>query len=125
MRLPVPALIAVLSIASLAQQTNAPIRASIPLSPKRAVKFRRPSDLHFSPDGSRLICVVSEVNGPTIESHLWLLHVGQGELHQFTFSQKSERLPQWGPDGGSLAFLSNRRGPMQVYVMPPNEIGRA
>jgi dipeptidyl aminopeptidase/acylaminoacyl peptidase len=122
MRLRNLAIIAVLSIASLAQQTNGPSRTSIPLSPERAVKFRRPSDLHFSPDGSRFVCVVSEANGPTIESHLWLLHVGQGEreLHQFTFSQKSERSPQWGPDGSGLAFLSNRAGPMQVYVMPPD-----
>jgi len=118
MRFSGPAGVVILSIASLAQQANIQDRPSIPLSPERAVKFRRPSDLHFSPDGSRLVCVVSQVNGPTIESHLWWLRVGQGELRQFTFSQKSERLPQWRPDGGSLAFLSNRAGPMQVYVMP-------
>lgn len=118
MRLLVPAVVTVLSIASLAQSSNVPNRAAIPLSPERAVKYRRPSDLHFAPDGSRLVCVVSEVNGPTIESHLWLLRVGQGELHQFTFSQKSERMPKWGPDGSLLAFLSNRAGAVQVYVMP-------
>ena len=82
------------------------------------MKFRRASDLHFSPDGSRLVCVVSELNGPAIESHLWLFHLGHGELHQFTFSQKSERSPRWAPDGGSVAFLSNRAGSMQVYVVP-------
>jgi dipeptidyl aminopeptidase/acylaminoacyl peptidase len=113
-----PAIIAVLSIAPAAQQTNAPPRASIPLSPERAVEFRRASDLHFSPDGSRLVCVVSELNGPALESHLWLLHIGQGELRQFTFSQKSERSPKWAPEGDSVAFLSNRTGSMQVYVMP-------
>ncbi|MGA9527576.1 MAG: S9 family peptidase [Terriglobales bacterium] len=118
MRLPDLALVAVLSIACLAQQPSAPSRTSVPLTPERAVKYQRPSDLHFSPDGSRLVCVVSQVNGPAIESHLWLLRVGQGELRQFTFSQKSERLPQWSPDGGSLAFLSNRAGTMQVYIMP-------
>jgi dipeptidyl aminopeptidase/acylaminoacyl peptidase len=113
-----PAIIAVLSIASVAQPTNVPSRASILLSPERAVKFRRPSDPRFSPDGSRLVCVVSEVNGPKMEYHLWLLHVGQGELRQFTFSPKSEWSPQWEADGGVLAFLSDREGPAQVYVMP-------
>jgi dipeptidyl aminopeptidase/acylaminoacyl peptidase len=113
-----PAIVALLSIAPAAQQTSVPSQASIQLSPERAVNFRRASDLHFSPDGSRLVCVVSEMNGPTLESHLWLLHIGQGELRQFTFSEKSERLPQWAPDGGSVAFLSNRAGAMQVYVMP-------
>ncbi len=112
------AIIAALSIAPTAHQKDVPSQASIPLSPERAVKFRRASDLHFSPDGSRLVCVVSEVNGPTLESHLWLLHIGQGELRQFTFSQKSDRSPKWAPDGDSVAFLSNRAGTMQVYIMP-------
>jgi dipeptidyl aminopeptidase/acylaminoacyl peptidase len=116
MRLLWPFIIAVLSTTSLAQQAND--RASIPLNPERAVKFRRASDLHFSPDGSRLVCVITEVSRPTIEYHLWFLHVAQGELRQFTFSQKSEWRPQWGPDGSVLAFLSNREGPTQVYVMP-------
>jgi len=49
------------------------------------------------PDGSSAICVVSEVNGPTIESHLWLADLNNGKLGQFTFSQKNERLPQWAP----------------------------
>ncbi|MGO8796440.1 MAG: TolB family protein, partial [Candidatus Sulfotelmatobacter sp.] len=117
-RLSYPAMIALLSIASSAQKTNVPDEAAIQFSPERAVKFRRASDLHFSPDGSRLVCVVSEVNGPVTESHLWLLQLGHGELHQFTFSQKSERLPQWAPDGTSVAFLSSRSGTVQVYVMP-------
>ena len=90
----------------------------VPLTPERAVKFRRISDLHFSPDGSSAVCVVSEVNGPTIEGHLWLADLNSRQLAQFTFSQKSERLPQWAPRGGSLAFLSSRSGPTQVYVMP-------
>ena len=113
-----PAIIALLSIAPAAQQTSLPSQASIQLSPERAVNFRRASDLHFSPDGSQFVCVVSELNGPATESHLWLFQLGHGELHQFTFSQKSERLPRWAPDGSSVAFLSNRTGSLQVYVMP-------
>jgi dipeptidyl aminopeptidase/acylaminoacyl peptidase len=88
------------------------------LTPEHAVKFRRISDLHFSPDGSSAVCVVSEVNGPTIETHIWLADLNTRQLGQFTFSQKNERLPQWAPRGDSLAFLSNRAGPTQVYVVP-------
>jgi dipeptidyl aminopeptidase/acylaminoacyl peptidase len=111
------AVIAVLPVAAFAQAVPAP-SAAVPLTPERAVKYRRPSDLHFSPDGSRVVCVVSEVNGSTTDSHLWLMEVGPGTLRQITFSQKSERSPHWQPGSGSLAFLSNRAGTTQVYLMP-------
>jgi dipeptidyl aminopeptidase/acylaminoacyl peptidase len=113
-------LFAVLSTAAFAQAVTALHAGAVPLTPERAVKYRRPSDLHFSPDGSRVVCTVSEVNGPTIESHLWLMQVGPGTLRQITFSQKSERSPHWQPGGDGLAFLSNRAGTTQVYLMPPD-----
>jgi dipeptidyl aminopeptidase/acylaminoacyl peptidase len=102
-------------VAAAAQAPDAP---QTRLTPERAVKFRRPSDLHFSPDGSAVVCVVSQVDGLNIDSHLWLLHVAQQDLHQLTFSGKSERSPQWAPSGNELAFLSNRAGATQIYVMP-------
>jgi dipeptidyl aminopeptidase/acylaminoacyl peptidase len=104
--------------ADAAYAADAAEATPVRLTPERAVKYRRPSDLHFSPDGSAVVCVVSEVNGLAIDSHLWLLHVAQQDLHQLTFSQKSERAPQWAPSGRELAFLSNRVGTTQIYVMP-------
>src|SRR5206468_10798517 len=67
------------------------------LTPEQAVEFRRPSDLSFSPDGSRLVCVVSDVKGSGTESHLWILDNPAGELRQFTYSAKSEYSPAWSP----------------------------
>jgi dipeptidyl aminopeptidase/acylaminoacyl peptidase len=101
---------------SFAQSTKSADSPSVQLTAERAVKFHRAGDLHFSPDGSTLVCVISEMFGGITQSHLWVLHIGHGELKQLTFSQKSERSPKWSPNG-SLAFLSNRAGPMQVYVM--------
>jgi dipeptidyl aminopeptidase/acylaminoacyl peptidase len=110
------ALIALLPIATFAQAVAASSVAAVPLTPERAVKYRRPSDLHFSADGSRVVCVVSEVNGPSTDSHLWLMELAPGTLRQITFSQKSERSPRWQPGSGALAFLSNRTGKTQVYL---------
>jgi dipeptidyl aminopeptidase/acylaminoacyl peptidase len=98
-------------------QVHAQDARTATLTPERAVKYRRPFDLRFSPDGSTVAFAVSEVNGLTIDTHLWLLRVAQQDVRQFTFSQKSERSPQWAPSGEELAFLSNRAGAMQVYVM--------
>jgi dipeptidyl aminopeptidase/acylaminoacyl peptidase len=111
-----PALV-LAALAVYSQQSHG-VEGVVALTPERAVKFLRPSDLHFSKDGSTAVCVVSEVNGPTIDSHLWLVRVRPADMHQITFSQKSERSPQWSPAGDRLAFLSNRTGVDQVYVMP-------
>jgi len=88
------------------------------LSPEQAVRLRRPTDLNFCADGSRLVCVVSEVKGSKTESHLWVTEIPAGELHQFTYSAKSERAPAWSPDSRTLAFLSNRGEVTQVYLIP-------
>jgi dipeptidyl aminopeptidase/acylaminoacyl peptidase len=107
-----------LTLALLLLTTSVSAADALTLTPERAVKFRRISDLHFSPEGSSAIFVVSEVNGPALESHLWLADLRKQELRQFTFSPKSERTPQWAPQGDRLAFLSNRAGAAQVYVIP-------
>src|SRR5277367_3732764 len=88
------------------------------LTPEDALKTRRITDLTFSPDGSRLACVVSEFpKGPAPESHIWMLNVASGEFRQFTFSPKSETSPRWSPDGKTLAFLSSRGERMQIYLI--------
>ncbi len=51
--------------------------------------------------------------------HLWVLEMRSGELRQFTFSQKSEWLPRWSPNGKLLAFLSDRAGSTELYMMNP------
>jgi len=88
------------------------------LTPERAVKYLRIGDLRYSPDGSVALVAVSGVNGVTPQGHLWLADPEKKELRQFTFSQKTERSPEWAPQGDRVAFLSNRWGPMQVYVIP-------
>jgi Tol biopolymer transport system component len=87
------------------------------LTPERAVKYRRISDPHFSADGSSAVFVVSQVNGPQTDLHIWMADVKRGELHQLTNSPKTERSPEWSPRDDSVAFVSNRGGRPQVYVI--------
>jgi dipeptidyl aminopeptidase/acylaminoacyl peptidase len=98
--------------------TNAHAETRDSLTPARAVRFRRVSDVRFSPDGARVACVVSESKEAGSESHVWVADVRTGEMRPFTSSEKSERAPRWSPDGRKLAFLSSRSGPTQVYAMP-------
>jgi dipeptidyl aminopeptidase/acylaminoacyl peptidase len=85
------------------------------MTPAQALDFRRVSDLHLSPDGSKLLYVVSSYRWDW-QPHLWLMDVATGNAREMTPTKKSERLPQWSPDGKMLAFLSNRDGKNQVYT---------
>jgi len=38
-------------------------------------------------------------------------------VQQVTFEASDEGLPVWSPDGGRLAFVSNRDGNWAIYVM--------
>jgi dipeptidyl aminopeptidase/acylaminoacyl peptidase len=88
------------------------------ITPEQAIKIRNVTGLTFSPDGSRLACVVSEVpKGATPQTHIWLYDGDRKEFRQFTFSGKSESSPRWSPDGRSLAFLSSREERMQIYLI--------
>lgn len=94
--------------------------ASKPLTPEMSLSARTISDLQPSPDGRRLLFVVTEgAQGEHRARHIWIYEKSSGAVRQFTFSEKSESAPRWSPDGRQLAFLSNRDGDdEQIYVMP-------
>jgi dipeptidyl aminopeptidase/acylaminoacyl peptidase len=95
----------------------APSRAQ--LTPEQALDRRQLSDVHYSPDGSRVVfTVVEPMHGTTPNSNLWVLDSRTREVRRFTASAKTDRTPRWSPDGKTLAFLSNRGEETQIYLIP-------
>ena len=84
------------------------------------------SDPQLSPDGSLIAFTVHQCDAEdnTTSSVTWLVHskagkaqtpgqvtgVGPGKHHDVA--------PRWSPDGQFLAFLSDRSGSMQIYLLP-------
>lgn len=87
------------------------------LTPAAALDFSRLSDLHFSPDGTRLAYIVLSYPRDW-NPRIHILDIASSKDEEITPAGKSERLPRWSPDGTVLAFLSNRDGRTQVYLRP-------
>ena len=81
--------------------------------------FRFPGDVQLAPDGRSAALVLSEFdrerNG--YRSAIWLAGLESATPRRLTWSGRRDRQPRWSPDGRRLAFLSDRAGEDQVWVL--------
>jgi len=80
---------------------------------------RRVGSFSLSPDGQ---WVAYSVGTPDVEENrtrtgIWIQPVAGGEARKLTSGEKRDSDPKFSPDGKRLAFLSNRDGGSQVYVL--------
>ena len=68
-----------------------------------------------APDGKRLALVRRSSVSTT---DIWLYSPNQPAPSRFTFSSSENVYPIWSPDGGRIAFGSDRSGPQDIYVKP-------
>ncbi len=74
----------------------------------------------LSPDGSRVAYCVNKVDAEADKefSAIHLLEIATGETRQMTSGKTLDRGMRWSPDGRSLAFVSDRGGQAQLYLLP-------
>src|SRR5262249_33366480 len=78
------------------------------------------SDGQISPDGSKIVYVVSETTPDRARtvSRLWIVPAAGGEPKRLTIGEANESTPRWSPDGNSIAFFSNRGNRDGLWVVP-------
>ncbi len=84
--------------------------------------LRIANDPQLSPDGSRVVCVLTEVDvaANAYRSHLWIVPVTGGDPWPLTAAAARDTTPRWSPDGREIAFLSDRGGAKQVWIIAPD-----
>ncbi|HWO01760.1 MAG TPA: S9 family peptidase [Blastocatellia bacterium] len=75
----------------------------------------------ISPDGRYVAYTVQEANWEenAFETEIWIAIVATAERYQLTNAKKSSSGPQWSPDSKRLAFVSDRDGKRQIYLIAP------
>jgi TolB protein len=71
-------------------------------------------DLAWSPDGQRIAHTTRERSGRT---RIWVTDVDTGERTPLTDGASRDEMPTWSPDGRYLAFVSDRDGDPELYLM--------
>src|SRR5262249_16959086 len=92
-------------------------------TPEATLQVRRVSGVQVSPDGKHVVFAVREavMEGEKSE-YLTRLHLAGAEGSeslQLTEGDRSALDPQWSPDGSWIAFLSDRSGKKNVWLIRP------
>ena len=123
-------LIIVASIALLVSSTGAAVaQAKRPLSALDLYHLRVASDVALSPDGQRVVYVVTQADSAEnrYKRDLWIAGVDGSGARRLTWTESASLgSPEFSPDGRLLAFTSAREeGRSQVWILPLAEGGEA
>ena len=92
-----------------------------PFSPQDLFLHQKLTGLHCVPGLELAAAAVKSVDREAdgYRSCIWAFSLIGGPARQLTRGPGLEHSPRWSPDGGQLAFISNRGGgPPQLHLMP-------
>ncbi|NDD64401.1 MAG: hypothetical protein EBZ36_10535, partial [Acidobacteria bacterium] len=90
-----------------------------PLDKETFFEMESVSNPEISPDGGSIVFTrtwVDKVKDQS-RSNLWIVDIGGARVRELTSGPFNDSAPAWAPDGRKIAFLSDRDGTTQLYVM--------
>lgn len=97
------------------------VPAAVP-SIDQSLELRTGAAPQISPDGRWVVYQVNEADWEenAYVAQLWIAEVATGRRLQLTRGKKSSTDAAWAPDGRRIAFLSDRDGQRQIYLIAPD-----
>ena len=99
-----------------------PARTKRGISADDLYRLQLISDCQISPDGRHVVFGVQRVDRENEKKYanLWVVPTDRGPARQFTYGNQVDASPRWSPDGGQIAFISNRgeEKQPQIHVIP-------
>lgn len=83
-------------------------------------KLVRVADPQISPDGTRIVAVVSRPNfeDNRYDAELVLIETATQKQRVLTHDRRNLSFPRWSPSGDRIAFLAASGGKPQIFVLP-------
>lgn len=89
---------------------------------EQSLNLKSASTPNISPNGRYVAYQIQKTNWEdnVFETELWIAVISNGERYRLTNSKKSNTSPKWSPDSTRIAFISDRDGKRQIYLIAPN-----
>ena len=91
-------------------------------SPEQTIKMKNISAVQVSPDGNKVVYAVRSAvmtdERSEYVNQLFLSNTDGSNTIPLTRGDKNNMNPRWSPDGKWIAFVSNRDGKNNLYIMP-------
>ena len=84
------------------------------------LRYARIGSARLSPCGGFAVCDLTrhELDADTTSTSLWRIDLASGDALQMTRDAGNDTSPCWSPDGRRIAFLSDRAGAKQIFLLP-------
>ncbi|MEK6289717.1 MAG: S9 family peptidase [Acidobacteriota bacterium] len=89
---------------------------------EQSLNLKTAGSPRISPDGRYVAYQVQKTNWEenAFETEIWIAVIATSECYRLTNAKKSSTNPQWSPDSKRIAFISDRDGKRQIYLIVPN-----
>ncbi len=84
------------------------------------LRYARIGSARIAPNGQTVVCDLkrNDLENEKTSTSLWRIDLQSNELRQLTADTFNSASPAWSPDGKQIAFLSDRNGKNQIFLLP-------